>query len=391
MKNSLVCCYMTHDHPDIMETVLKNSLNSYAEHDIDVCVYDDSEDHRTDEIVRGYINNGAHNLYYVDAGKARGGNGKLYLIMNGYGLPKDYDYIWPTKDRVYFDGTYLDRLCEKIDEDHDVVLGINEWQRWDVSHPVSCDEYNDPVLFFRDYGFFITNWECTIRRRSTMLEPVDWQKYCNLYDIENNPFNQLLSLFVRAAEMKGFSAAICRYDQNERSFAISGDSGWRAVVFDLWIDKWIDNIYKLPSIYDAYKLKVIKDETNLKDIFGSVSYMLNYSEKGILDRRIYEKYGNIWPLITDVPQRIIELVADKRYEEVIADTLKDFEDSMGNKDYLKARYIFAGNPWLKDMYDRKTYDRLFACFNEYTYDMLSAGRSDVFIDFEKVLESDAEQ
>lgn len=391
MKNSLVCCYLTHDHPDIMATVLKNSLNSYAEHDIDVCVYDDSEDHRTEEIVRGYINNGAQNLYYVDARKARGGNGKLYFVMNGYGLPKDYDYIWPIKDRVYFEGTYLDRLCEKIDEDHDVVLGINEWQRWDVSHPINYDEYSDPGLFFRDYGFFITNWECTIRRRITMLEPVDWQKYCNLYDIENNPFNQLLSLFVRAAEMKGFSAAICRYDQNERSFAIGGDSSWRTIVFDLWIDMWIDNIYKLPAIYDGYKLKVIKDETNLKDIFGSVSYMLNYSEKGILDRQIYERYRNVWPLITDIPQRIIELAADKRYEEAIADTLKDFEDSLGNKDYLKARYIFAGNPWLKDMYDKKTYDRLFACFNKYTYDMLSTGRSDIFIYIEKVLESDAEQ
>ncbi len=378
MKNSLVCCYLTHNHPDIVLSVLEHSLKIYADHGIDVCIYDDSDDDTTKTIVDGFVERGATNLYYIDAREAEGGDQKLYLIMNGYRLPKDYDYIWPVKDRVCFESTYIDRLCAKIDEDHDVILGLNEWQRWDVSHPVHSDHYTDPAEFYNDYGFFITNWECTIRKRSTMLDPVDWQKYKEIYNIYVSPFSQMLSLFARAAKMNEFSAAICRYDANERFFAAGGHSSWRNRIFDLWIDKWIDANYKLPNIYDAYKLSVIKDETNLKDIFGSVSYMMGYRDDGIYDRSVFEKYRNVWPLVTDIPLESLELIADMKYEEVIKKTINEFESSITENDFLKARYLFVGNLWFKQMYDEKTYKKLFDSFSQYTYDMLSEGSSKVF-------------
>lgn len=378
MKNSLVCCYLTHNHAEIVRSVLEHSYKTYAERGIDIYFYDDSDDYETAKIIEEYVSNGASNLYYVDVREALGANHKLFLIILGYGQLKSYDYIWPIKDRVYFKDSFLDRLCDKIDENHDVVLCMNEWQRWDVSRPVICDYYTDPTKFYRDYGFFITNWEGTIRRRNTMLEPVDWERYSELYNIKLDGFNQLISLFVRASEMDNFSAAICRYDQVERNFAVASQSSWRNEVFKLWIDSWIDANYRLPDCYNPYKLQVIKDETNLKDIFGSVSYMMSYRDDGIFNRSIFEKYINVWPLVTDIPIESLELIADMKYEEVIRKTLNEFEDSIAEKDFLKARYLFAGNLWFKHMYDEKTYKILFEYFNEYTYDMLSAGSSKVF-------------
>ncbi len=384
MKNSLACCYLTHDHADILDKVLEHSIKAYSERRIDICIYDDSGNEDTKAVVEKYIEEGFDNIYYIDIHKARNANHKLFLIMNGEGLPKDYDYIWPTKDRQCFEPQFLDRLCEMIDQDPDVIIGINEWQRWDISKPVDKDVYTDPVELYRDYGFYITNWECTIRKRSSMLDKIDWNKYRSLYDIENNPFNQLLSLFVRAAEMESFTAGICRYDQNERFFSASGVSGWRNEIFELWIDKWVAANYKLPAAFDAYKLKVIKDETNLREIFGSAYFMMGYSEDGIYNRGVYEKYEKLWPMITDIPIEWLKFIADKKYEEVISLSVIRFEEAFKNKDYFTARNLFAGNKWFSQIYDDQTYKHLFGLFNEFTYDMLSRGQSEVFADINEV-------
>ncbi len=378
MKSKVACCYFTHNHDEIIRSVIEHCYKVYAKHEIDICVYDDSDDEKTEKVIEEYRENGASNVYYVDAHLAEGANNKMFLLMNGYGLPGIYDYIWPVKDRLCFEDSYLDRLCEKIDEGHDVVLGMNEWQRWDISLPVKRDYYFDPVLFYRDYGFFITNWECTIRKIGTMLSPVDWTNYSEAYDIQFNPFNQLISLFARAAEMDDFSAAICRYDQNERFFAPGGHSGWENEAFNLWIDKWVSANYMLPNVYDPYKTKVIKDETNLRDIFGSVANMINYREKNIYNRDIFIKYRNMWAMLTDVPLRDLELIADGSFEEVFVNTLGEMEKAMEDEDFAKARYLFVGNAWFKDLFDEDTYNDLFRRFNEYTYDILSKGESKAF-------------
>ncbi len=377
MKNSLACCYLTHDHPDLLDRVLGHSVDVYKDCGIDICVFDDSEGDETKRIVENYITGGASNLYYIDAHEAENGNHKLFLVMNGYGLHKDYDYIWPVKDRLCFEPSFLKKICAAIDLDPDVILGMNEWQRWDVSRPVSADIYSDPAAFYRDYGFFITNWECTIRRRNTMLAAVDWDSYAERYDIKNNPFNQMLSLFVRASEIRDFRAVICRYDANERFFA-GGYSSWKSVIFELWIDKWVKANNMLPKLYDPYKLGVIKDETNLKDMFGSVSYMMSYRDEGIYNRSIFDKYRKMWTLITDVPIESLELIADMEYEQVLRITLEEFETAIKEHDHLKARYLIAGNRWFREMYDEQSYSKLFKCYNEYTYDMLSRGVSNVF-------------
>ena len=158
MKYSVACCLLTHNHPDIVKEILDRCLDIYSDHGVDICIYDDSGDCSTKELIADYISDGALNLYYVDICNAINGDHKFYLLLQGYGLPKEYDYIWPCKDRICFGASYMDRLCASIDEGHDVVIGYNESTRWDVGVKVLQSVYTDPVEFYRLYAAASTDW-----------------------------------------------------------------------------------------------------------------------------------------------------------------------------------------------------------------------------------------
>ncbi len=380
MKYSVACCLMSHNHPDTVDEILGKSINTYAEHGIDILVYDDSNaQNDTRKIVEKYIASGANNLYYIDAHVAKHGDNKYMLVMQGYGLPKNYDYIWPCKDRTCFEGTFLDKLCNAIDEGHDVILATNEGMRWDVGINVFKDVYTDPAEFYRLYCAASTNWEDLIRKKETMLDSIDWTEYDKIYNSRDNTnFNQTISLFLRLAEMNSCSIRICRFEFNERYISQTTFSNWGADIFKVWIDRWVAINFELPPIYDKYKAEAIKSETNLSELFGSVEQMIRFKEAGMYSREIFEKYLNTWSFVTNIPINVLEMIADGDYNNAISYTIADFENSFSIQDYRKAWWIIAANTWFKDYYDATTYGLLVMCFNKYRENMQHVGASAVF-------------
>ena len=379
MKNSIACCYLTHNHPDIVKDVLDRSLKDYVDHGIDVCIYDDSDDELTKQLIESYRDEYDGKLYYVDVHAAVHADHKMLLIQQGYGLPKDYDYIWPVKDRVCFTASYLDKLCEALDKDPDVIIGCNETQRWDVSRPINRDIYKEPVELCRNYCFVSTNWEATIKRRSTMLTPIDWDRYDREYSVNmNNSFVQLISMYVRFSEMDSMTAMIVHYEPEERYIAQFGGSSWRDVMFNTWIDRWTAAIFSLPSIYDPYKLEIIKSETNLFEVMGSVEHMMDFHAKGIFTREVFEKYINVWPVVTDIPVEWLELIVNDEFEQVIMKVMEAYDAALAEHDYLKSCNLISANRFFSQMYDATTYHLLVACYNRYRSDMLNNGESIVF-------------
>ncbi len=380
MKYSLACCFLTHNHPDVVKEILDRCLKVYADHEIDICMYDDSDDDATKNLVDEYISAGADNLYYVDIHEAVNGDHKHYLLMQGYGLPKDYDYIWPSKDRVCFESSYLDKVCAAVDEGHDVIIGNCEGSRWDVGARIlQQDVYTSPEEFYRRYASVSTNWEALIRKRETMFKPIPWDEYERKYNIGANcNFNQTITLFARLAEMSYCSMKICRYTYDERFISQKSHSGWGNMMFDLWIDRWVSANFSLPSNYDKYKSEAIKAETNLSELFGSVERFIYYKEDGLYNRSIFDKYNNIWSFVTEIPPEYLRMIADDDYAGAIKGTIDDFERCFVNHDFSRAWWMIAANTWFKTVYDEKTYWILVTYFNQFREDMMFFGTSSVF-------------
>lgn len=379
MKYGLACCYMTHNHPDVINEILSRSIRDYADHGIDICICDDSTDDQTAAIVKDYQSQGFDNLHYVDSHDALDGAHKYLLVTKKNLLPKEYDYIWITKDRVCFSDSYLDRLCQVVDEGYDVIIGTNDAQRSDVGVCVNKDHYTDPVDFYRLYGAHATNWEALILNKKTFLDPIDCNEYIEKYGFGKGcSFIQPLTLFARLAEMEHCSIRISRYEFNERFISDKAYSNWGNIMFKLWIDEWVAANYSLPSKYDKYKAAVIKSETNLAELFGSVERMIQFHMTNLYNREFFEKYRSMWPFVTDIPLDVLELIADGDYNNAISRTIFDFENSFATHDFKRAWWLIAGNTWFKEFYDETTYGVLVMCFNEYRKNMQHVGASAVF-------------
>ena len=379
MKYSVACCYMTHNHPDVVEEILNLSSGCYNEHNIDICICDDSDNDDTLEIVKRFQKNGCKSLHYIDSHIAVNGIHKYILLLQGELLHKNYDYIWITKDRVCFSSAYLDKLCAEIDEGHDIILGTNEAQRSDVGICVTARIYEDPTEFYRLYGAHSTNWEALIYNNRTFLQSINWERFNNLYNPNNMcSFVQPLTLFSHLAEMDHCSIRISRYEFNDRFISNKTGSDWGNVMFELWIDRWVAANFSLPSIYDKYKAEVIKSETNLSELFGSVERMIVFHTNNLYNREIFEKYRNMWPFVTDIPVDVLELIAGGDYNTALSRTIFDFENAFATHDFKMAWWLIAGNTWFKDYYDTTTYGLLVMCFNKYRENMQHVGASAVF-------------
>lgn len=380
MNYTLACCFLTHNHCDVVAEILDRCLQSYAAHSIDILICDDSDDDSTKDLTLKLISEGASNLYYIDCHEALNGDHKFLLLMQGKLLPKKYDYIWPSKDRVCFDDIFIDDLCKSIDEGHDVIIGMCEEARWDIGSCVYMkSEYNDPAQFYRLYAVDSTNWEALIRKRSSMLDPIDWDIYSAKYNItDTNNFNQTVSTFARLAEMDSCSIKICRYSGSQRFTSMKAGSLWNDIMFELWIDKWVSANFSLPSLYDDFKSEAIKSETNLAELFGSVEKMIYYRETGVYNSSVYNKYKDVWEYITEIPIPYLEMIAEKNYDGAIEGTLNDFEQSFSDHDYNRGWWLISSNSWLSKFYDDKVFRILIGCFNRYRYEMMHFGKSLVF-------------
>ena len=380
MNHTLACCFLTHNHSEVVMEVLDQCLQSYAAHSIDILICDDSDDDYTKNLTLKYMSEGASNLYYIDAHAAVNGDHKYLLLMNGSFLPKNYDYIWPCKDRVCFCDSFLDDLCKAVDEGHDVIMGVNEESRWNIIPNVYIQSvYTDPTEFYRLYAADSTNWEALIRKRSTMLDPIDWDVYSKKYNITNtNNFNQTVSTFAHLAEMGSCSIKICRYSGSQRFTSMKAGSLWNDIMFELWIDKWVSANFSLPSLYDNFKSEAIKSETNLAELFGSVEKMIYLREIDVFDPGVFQKYLDIWPFVTDIPVSYLEAIAFNNYDIAIKGTLEDFEKSLARHDLDRAWWIISSNSWLENIYGSENYQILLGCFFHYRNELMHTGKSVIF-------------
>ena len=383
--SEIACCYLTHNHPDTIKDILSRSLDDYMEHNIDICVFDDSTDDETLRIIESFWDKGANGLYYVDAHEAQSVYEKMIMILKGCGLPKDYKYIWPSKDRVCFSAQVLDRIIEAANAGYDVIQVADEFQRWDVKRPTSRDVYTDAGEFYRDYMVYFTNWEGTIRRYDTLLQSFDWDGYMLKYGVGYmNEFIHPMSLIAGLLDAESFTASIVRFEKSERYISDKSGSAWENQVFWLWIDAWLQSNYALPSSLDPYKFDAIRSQTGLPELFGSVGKMIMLSKKELYNEEIFAKYKNLWPFITDIPVEWLEQIALGKLNEVINETKCEFERALKKQDFLWALKLISSNSWFAEFYDAETYNILNICFYIFKQDMIRKGYSHMFDGVETV-------
>ena len=382
MKNKLACCYLTHEHPEVVDEILSFVCSEYGKKGIDIYIYDSSAGIETEEIVKRHAAKGLCGLFYVPikftTGKS-GGNEKYLYVLSGYGLEGDYDYIWPVKDRCRYSGDTLDKICMAVDEDHDIVLTVDERDRYELITTCAKDVYTDPVEFFASYGALTTNWDCLIRRKDTMLDAMVPEHYAEDYGVGgDNNFNQTLTTFIRLAEMDKCSIRVIEAGLDDRHYSEKAQPLWTSDLMEVWIDRWIAAIFSLPSIYDGYKLSVIKTQLGHISLFGSNDSLVNMRDLGLFTPERLKSLPSMWNMISRLPYSNLEriLAHDEKtlFDELYDEYLRSFADG----DYEKGYYLFIQNGWMAGRIPKDKYRVLALSYYMYLKEIRQKGHSLLF-------------
>lgn len=366
VENDIAYCIMTYNHPDVIREVIGSICDNYDRHGIDIYIYDSSPNELTRLEIDELIAQGKKNLFYIACPQIKTPDEKFIYVMQGNGLSKRYRYIWPSKDRTIIFGSNLDRICENAREEYDAILFCADMNRSTYIYPKTKPVYSDCAEVFRDFGALSTSWESVLFNYDSMISGINWDEYIEEYNLtSSNNFGQPVILFSRLADRDRMRVAVVDANPYERIYSQLSSSMWTADTFDIFGDHWIKAIYSLPDVYDEYKLKVIKEETMLPELFGSLDNMMYYLEHGILNSETYDKIKGIWSFLSDIPLRHIEYLIEDNFDALVKEVIAEYNSSKNNGDYIKMAWYLRTNSWLEKVLGENEYQYQCRLTDEY--------------------------
>ncbi|MDE6530687.1 MAG: hypothetical protein K2K96_07920 [Lachnospiraceae bacterium] len=286
----------TYHHPEAVNEILSLTAQYLYDLHIDVYYYDGSSDTKTKEVVENFRSKGFTNLYHLHFPED---NHRAEMIFNGHGMLREYDYIWPSKDRCMFTEEVLTAVIEALEEDPD-ILCLNQTFAY---HGIQKRIYHEPTEFYHVHGWITTSINTVIYKKSTMIGSFQSWIYPKLF---NPYYSHLFHTLAGMDEMK-----ICVLYGDHIMIHNSADvvSQWENKVFKVWKDDWIKVNDLLPECYAPYKDNVIKITASLPWLLGDVERLQELYEKGLLTPETMSQVEPNWERVSYVPIEIVREIA----------------------------------------------------------------------------------
>lgn len=291
----------TYHHPEAVNEILSLTAQYLYDLHIDVYYYDGSSDNKTKEVVENFRNKGFTNLYHLHFPEE---NRRAEMIFNGRGMIREYDYIWPSKDRCMFTEEVLTAVIEALEEGPD-VLCLNQT----FAYPgIQKRIYHEPTEFYHVHGWIATSINTIIYKKSSMIG--SFQSW-----IYPNYFNAFYShLFHTLAGMDTMNICVLYGDHIMIHNYDDVISSWENKVFQIWKDAWITVNDLLPECYAPYKDHVIKITASLPWLLGDVERLQEFHDKGLLTPETMSQVEPNWERVSYVPIEIVREIAAGTYD-----------------------------------------------------------------------------
>lgn len=286
----------TYHHPEAVNEILSLTAQYLYDLHIDVYYYDGSSDTKTKEVVENFRNKGFTNLYHLHFPED---NSRAEMIFNGHGMLREYDYIWPSKDRCMFTDEVLTAVIEALEEDPD-ILCLNQTFAY---HGIQKRIYHEPTEFYRVHGWIATSINTIIYKKSSMIGSFKNWIYPELF----NPYYN--HLFHTLAQMDKMNICVLYGDHIMIHNSTDVVSQWENKVFKVWKDDWITVNDLLPECYAPYKDSVIKITASLPWLLGDVERLQEFYEKGLLTPETMSQVEPNWERVSYVPIEIVREIA----------------------------------------------------------------------------------
>lgn len=304
MMGKLAICVPTLNRTDVVEEVLAYCAGYLKKYDVDIYYYDSGEKNDLQRIVGEYRCAG-YSIYYVEVPADYMYGDKIDYIFAGKGRDKDYDYIWPIKDRNIPNERMLELVLERCDGKSDIVVSLTLGNIYEGEK----FNFNSPIDLYRYFARQITSLETVVYNTRTMFDDYVFgdSKKCSK---AKNDFWHYWYVFNKLAQIdEPLIAVVSREGAINMHSSVPSGNNWRKRIFDVWIEEFIRINYELPDIYSVYKTKVIKDTVSIPELLGTEQNFIELHNEGILTAEVFKKYECFWEFVTNVPIEVISRIA----------------------------------------------------------------------------------
>lgn len=370
-NSKIAYCIPTYNRPAVVQDILEKTLDIYQKYQIDVYIYDSSEGDDIKDIVTSLNYSGYSNLYYIRLASSICVDDKLLLIFSGYGQKKQYDYIWPAKDRAYFLEETVRAVVQTSQNGYDAIFLATGIYPWEMKTPVTQDKvYDNPALFFDDWAWLATSLETTLFRVDTLLQAVDIKQFKEQYFINGrNDFDHLMILFIGLAKLVTPLVMVLNGTHSQVQASMMARSTWFKEALRIWAWHWPAAIKALPDCYNRYKSKVIKQATMVPWLLGSHSNLIQLKRMGAFTWETFEPYQSVWNEVSDITVEDVRLILEERYQELADCISKSMQKLFVEGEYETASVILWVNEWLKLYIGEKDYGSIRACIQLYKMEL----------------------
>jgi hypothetical protein len=243
----MVMCIPTYNRAAAVEDTLNFELDLLKKHDIDLYLFDSSEDDLTESMAEKLKNRGYQNLYYFRVDSLIPSNVKVYDIFERFGEILKYDYVWVIRDYTACTEDLLVAIENAMQQNADIIITTKD----DLNETNKPEIITDKLVLLEKYFWTLTMYGAVVLNRNTMLSNVDWKYYRNRYLNENTiNFSHAAFYFDRISNVNTFIAINLGKNRNAlRNSPLREGSGWIEETIRIWTKCFYETLYALPNCY----------------------------------------------------------------------------------------------------------------------------------------------
>lgn len=301
---SLALCIPTYERKDMVEDFLVRCSEYYIAAGIDIYYYDSSVSDETETLLREWAD-GAH-IYYVRLPSELHPNAKAFKIFQGYGLKKEYDFIWLSNDGLQCSKPAIERIMSGLSLEYDIIEVIDAARDY---NNVGTRTFTDQNEYMQKCAWYLGLFGAGILNVHTMLDGVDWESYEERF--LTKPviyFSHVCFYFHRLLELERFHAScLCMPRWSIKNSRLKKTIGWARTVFYVVCEGWVQTVEGLPDYY-TNKDQAISEA--LDRSFGpGMAQLCRYKQRDIYSMRICLKYWALWKKAASISRWQLFLVA----------------------------------------------------------------------------------
>ena len=281
-KKELIICIPTYRRPEVIERFLEKQLPALKGTEVDLCIFDSSEDTDTYDIIKQWRKSGYENLLYerVDS---KLNSAEKFLYINQVSESWDYNYLWINHDHTVFSTKGINHVLNMLKKECDIYF-------LDLFSGKICEEEGISLQnFFETAAFLLSRFGTAIVSIERFAKGFQFDEFKAKYmKTETASYIHIMYYYVVAASHE--NVPIAKIGMNDTCYSdILPDVNlsWINSVLEVTTLCWGTCIMSLPDCYKR-KEKVL---TLMEECFGIVDRLLYLKKNKKYGIKDYLKYS----------------------------------------------------------------------------------------------------